>query len=253
MPGMKTRNHSSGLRLLSQFSRSSVVVARRLSKLNPALLNRRSESKTIVQLILGHYTSDAAREVAGSMLADLFMPDRKGHSRIASFDGQQSLATWLRFIVSRRVINQGLLKWNSFERIDRVADVADEAATNRIEAAIRASRFEDILKDCFRLASESLTNRERLIVLLRYEEGLRVVEVAKVLNIHPSGVTRQLQRVHEKLQQKIVSVLAIEHHLWPAAIHECLVYMLENPEHSLLAFVRAWTSGATSAAVSNRR
>ena len=42
-------------------------------------------------------TSDAARELASDVMADLFLHDRSGRSRIASFDGQQSLATWLRF------------------------------------------------------------------------------------------------------------------------------------------------------------
>lgn len=179
------------------------------------------------------------------MLADLFMPDSSGQPRIASFDGQQSLATWLRLVVSRRAINHGTLKWNSFERIDRLADIVDQTATNRIEAAIRAHRFEEISKGCFIRASESLTDHERLIVLMHYEQGLRIVEVARVLDIHPSGVSRQLRRVHDKLQREIVSVLAVEHQLGPAAISECLVYMLENPEHSLLAIIRTWADGDT--------
>ena len=183
-------------------------------------------------------TRDAARELAANILSDLFMPDRSGYSRIASFDGQQSLATWLRVIINRRAINQGLLKWNSFEHLDRLKDIVDQASTSKIEAAVRRGEYEAILTDCFRLASESLTRHEQLLLLLRYEEGLRVFEVARVLAIHPTRVTHQLHHVHVKLQKKIVSLLAVEYHLSPAAIKECVLDLMENPAHSLLEFLK---------------
>jgi hypothetical protein len=90
-------------------------------------------------------TRDAARELAANILSDLFMPDRSGHSRIASFDGQQSMATWLRVIINRRAINQGLLKWNSFEHIDRLKEIVDQASISRIEATVRRGEYEAIL------------------------------------------------------------------------------------------------------------
>ena len=184
-------------------------------------------------------TSDTALELASDVMADLFMPDRSGRSRTASFDGQQSLATWLRVLMSHRATNLRMLKWSTCECIERLSDVADVAAITRIEAALRASKYEAILEDCFKLASESLTDRERLILLLRYDERLRVFEIARALDVHPSGITRQLQNTHLKLQKKIISVLTMKYHLGPAVIKECLVDLLENPAHSLLVFLRA--------------
>jgi RNA polymerase sigma-70 factor len=184
-------------------------------------------------------TSDLARELAENLLSDLFLPDGSGRSRIASFDGRQSLATWLRVVISRQAINNSRLKWNGFERGDRAAEIADKASIVRIEAAIRSNRYEAILSQCLKLASESLTDRERLMLLMRYEDGLRLVEIARVLAVHPSGITRQFQHIHLKLQKKIVAVLAMEYHLGPEAIKECLVDVMENPAHSLLVFLKA--------------
>lgn len=183
-------------------------------------------------------TRDWARELATDILGDLFMPDRSGHIRIGSFDGQQSLATWLRVIINRRAINQALLKWNSFEHLDPLKDIVDQASISRIEVALRRREYESTLNNCFRLASESLTRHERLLLLLRYEEELRVFEVARVLAIHPSGVTRQLQHIQVKLQKKMLSILAVKYHLGPEAIKECLLDLLENPAHSLLEFLK---------------
>lgn len=184
-------------------------------------------------------TSDTARELASDVMADLFMPDKSGRSRIASFDGQQSLATWLRVLMSNRATNLRMLKWNTREPIERLSDVADVASITRMEAAINASKYEAILEDCFKLASESLTDRERLILLLHYDDGLRLFEVARTLDVHPSGITRQLQKTHLKLQKKIISVLTVKYHLGPAAIKECLGDLLENPAHSLLVILKA--------------
>jgi len=184
-------------------------------------------------------TSDTARDLASDVMADLFMPDRSGRSRIASFDGQQSLATWLRVLMSNRATNLRMLKGNTYQPIERLSDVADVAAITRMEAALNASMYEAILEDCFELASESLTDRERLILLLRYDDRLRIFEIARALGVHPSGITRQLQNTHLKLQKKIISVLTLKYHLGPAAIKECLVDLLENPAHSLLVFLKA--------------
>lgn len=184
-------------------------------------------------------TNSVARELAENLLADLFFPDSTGHSRIASFDGRQSLATWLRVVISRRAINNGLVKWNGVERFDRSADVADNASVDRIESAIRSNRYGAILSEAFEIASESLTDRERLMLLMRYDDGLRVVEIAKAFGIHPSGITRQLQQLHFKLQKRIVSILAVKYQLGPEAIKECLLNVVENPANSLLVFLKA--------------
>jgi RNA polymerase sigma factor (sigma-70 family) len=183
-------------------------------------------------------TSDAARDLASEVIADLFLSDRSGCSRIASFDGQQSLATWLRVLMSNRATNLRKLKWNTCEPLERLSEVADAAALTKMEAALSANTYEAILKDCFQVASKSLTDRERLILLWRYDDGLRLVEIASALEVHPSGITRQLQKTHLKLQKKIISVLSLKYHLGPAAIKECLVDLLENPAHSLLAFLK---------------
>jgi RNA polymerase sigma-70 factor len=184
-------------------------------------------------------TNSESWELAENLLADLFLHDSSGASRIASFDGRQSLATWLRVVISRRAINHSLLKWNSVERFDHSADVTDKASVDRIESAVRNNRYGAILSEAFEIASESLTDRERLMLLLRYDDGLRMGEIAKAFGIHPSGITRQFQQLHLKLQKRIVSILAVKHHLGPEAIKECLLDIIENPSHSLLVFLKA--------------
>lgn len=183
-------------------------------------------------------TADAGRDLAADVLSNLFLHDRSENSRIASFDGQQSLATWLLAIISHRAANETLRKWNTFERIDRLYDLTDRASLRRVEADLRANRYRATIGDCFKLASESLTTHERLVLLLRFDDGLRNTEIARQLDVHPSGVTRQLQHTCLKLKKRMISLLANKHRLGPAAIKECLADVLENPEHSIIVLIR---------------
>jgi RNA polymerase sigma-70 factor (ECF subfamily) len=183
-------------------------------------------------------TSDSARELATSVMADLFMPDRSGHSRIASFDGQQSLATWLRVLMSNRAINLRMLKGNNCEPIERLSDVTDVAAIARMRSALSASKYQDIIDDCFKLASACLTERQQLILLWHYDDGLRLNEIGRVLGVHPTGISRQLHKTHLKLRKKIIFFLTAKHKLSPAAVKECLLDLFDNPHYSLLSYLR---------------
>ena len=51
-----------------------------------------------------------------------------------------------------------------------------------------------------RAIEEELTPRQRQIVHLHFYDGLSVTQIAQQLNVHPSTVTRSLQRSARKLQ-----------------------------------------------------
>lgn len=181
---------------------------------------------------------DAASELAGSVLVDMFLPDRSGGSRIGSYHGRSSLATWLRVIVCHRAINERERKYNSLERIESIPEVAATADMRDIEAVLRAVRYEDMIKDSLMCGCKRLSDRERLLLLLRYDEELQVSQIARLLGVCPSTVTRQLERVQGKLREIVVSTLATKYKLQQAAIRECVTDLLDNPSHSILALIK---------------
>jgi hypothetical protein len=85
-------------------------------------------------------SSYASKDLADSVLADLFLPDRSGSSRIASYDGRSSLSTWLRVVVCNRVINAQRCCATS-KSADLVPELPDRGAQhhrgNRSSAALR--------------------------------------------------------------------------------------------------------------------
>lgn len=193
-------------------------------------------------------SGDAACELADSVLVEMFLPDRSGHSRIASYHGRSSLATWLRAIVCHRAINERERKDNSLERIESMPEMAEQGGASNIDAILRASRYQDLINDSLRNSCHRLTDRERLLLLLRYDDELQVSQIARLLGVCPSTVTRQLERVQEKLRENVVSTLTSKHNLQPAAIEECLADLRDNPSYSILTLVKVCSGEATDVA-----
>jgi RNA polymerase sigma-70 factor (ECF subfamily) len=170
-------------------------------------------------------------EVADSILVSLFLPDRSGRQRIASYDGRSSLATWLRVIVVNRAINERNERKVACD--ETVVDIPDGRAILNIQSAVHAERYSKALTESINQAFQTLNPRERLMLLWRYEDNLQLGEIAKLLGIHQSNVTRQLLRLQARLRESVIHALASQHHLSPLAIQECLTDIVANPNISI--------------------
>lgn len=191
-----------------------------------------------------------SQDLADNIIADLFLPDRTGTSRIASYDGRSSLSTWLRVIVCNRSINAQRCTTNS-KSTDIQPEMPDEPALQSIEMTLRARRYREALEDSLGCACRKLTPRERLILLWRYEDGLQLGQIAKLLGIHQSNVTRQLERMQSKLRDQVIAILSTKHGLSRSAVKECLEDIIENPAHevSILELIKGLEHSGTDDAV----
>jgi RNA polymerase sigma-70 factor len=182
--------------------------------------------------------SDSAIELADDVTVDLFLPDTSGHSRIASYEGRSSLATWLRVIISHRAINERERICNNMDSAEDLPEIPDREPLIKIEASLRNCRYEHIIADSFHYSCKCLTERERLILLLRYEERLRLGEIADLLGMHQSTITRQLMRVYKKLRDEMIKIFSSKYHLDQAAIDECQEDILESSLYSILPYIK---------------
>jgi RNA polymerase sigma-70 factor (ECF subfamily) len=206
------------------------------------------------------YLSDLSRHLLGgspdreelgeTIWIDLFLPDKSGNSRIASYDGRSSLATWLRVVVGNRVINVRQRRIVSTGNIDTVPEPMDPSAVQRIESRLGAGRYHAMILGAFERALSGLNHREALIVLMRYDQGLQLGAIARLFDVHQSTITRQLERVVERLRERVTSLLASEYGLDGAQIDECLSVACETfaTSVSILGFLkrRAGEGGSSS-------
>ena len=181
---------------------------------------------------------DAAMELAESLPGFIYEPDGSGHSRLASYDGRSSLATWLRIIVSNRAFNERENRWSKHEGIESVGEIPDSCALSGIDACLRSGRYEHMIQDAFKSACGALSDRERLLLLLRYDKEIQLSRIARLLHVHPSTITRQLERIYAKLRTNVREILVSAHNLDDMAMEECVAEIVENPNQSILAFIR---------------
>jgi RNA polymerase sigma-70 factor len=220
-----SRQHTSDLYLAAACAATSEVAWQRFATLYRKYLND----------LLRYLCSlrNIAVDLADSIIIDLFLPDRSGRSRISSYDGRSSLATWLRVILSNRVVNEGNRKCNSACRTDLSAEVIDVNALQQLDAALKIDRYGELIDQSLRSACDFLSPKERLMLLWRFEEGLQLSEIAEFLGVHQSTVTRGLERIAQRLHQQVVAILSKTYLLNDAAIEECLSVLMESSPHSV--------------------
>ena len=182
-------------------------------------------TSNLVRFCYRHGTDN--EEIADLVLVSLYFHDRSGRQRIASYDGRSSLATWLRVIVINRAINERNERKVVMEEC--VADIPDGRALASFDSALRAGRYGKILSDSLEEALRQLAPAERLMLLWRYDQNMPLGDIADLMGIHQSNVTRRLVRIQARLRESVVGLLASQHQLSAAAIQECLDDVVENP------------------------
>jgi RNA polymerase sigma-70 factor (ECF subfamily) len=163
-----------------------------------------------------------ATDVGEAVLVDLFLPDRSGQSRIGSYDGRSSLATWLHVIVTHRVANERVRKWNTVERPGDMPDVPDRSLISALEESLGVQRYAHALDSALRMVCARLSDRERQILVWRYERGWLLEQIAARLDVHTSTACRQLERLHARIRKDVIATLSETYGMPPDAVAECL-------------------------------
>jgi RNA polymerase sigma-70 factor, ECF subfamily len=180
---------------------------------------------------------DPPQDLSDAVIADLYLPDRSGRSRIGLYDGRSSLYTWLRVIVCRRALNERKRKAGPLQRL-LPHDTVDDSSLDTAEVHLRARRYGHLMLSSVEDACRRLSSRERGMLLLRYEEGLKISEIARRFRVHPSNVTRQIDRVCQRMKILVARTLADKHRLSAAAVQECMADAVDYVYFSILPFIR---------------
>jgi len=161
-----------------------------------------------------------ARELADSLYADLFGTRQTSEggriSKLASYTGRGSLEGWLRTVLAQEYINQyrSQRRLVSFdEQIETAApaeskDAAAIPADARLEPAVDAALFE-------------LSTEERYLLASWYLDGRTLAEIARILGVHESTISRRIERITATLRKRIVRGLR-DHGMSARAAEEAL-------------------------------
>jgi RNA polymerase sigma-70 factor (ECF subfamily) len=158
----------------------------------PCFADAVERHKAMVYSILWHYLRDrtAAEEIAQDVFLEL-------HRSWASIQSAEHLVFWLRRVASHRAIDYTRKRRLRLET--SLEETGEPSALERVHDSFLSSYLERIVS--------SLPEKQRIAIVLRYQEGMEVAEIAKVLGMKTSTVKTQIFRGLELLRAKTAQKL----------------------------------------------
>jgi RNA polymerase sigma-70 factor (ECF subfamily) len=151
--------------------------------------------------------SSAARELADSLYADLYGTDtRLGQrvSKLASYTGRGSLDGWLRTVMTQEYINRYRRQRRLVSLDEKEEDGTGFAAPDPPPAIVADARVEAATDE----ALAALSAEDRFLLASYYLDGRTLAEIARLLDVHESTISRKLDRLANSLRKQIMSTLA---------------------------------------------
>ncbi|MBI3646365.1 MAG: sigma-70 family RNA polymerase sigma factor [Acidobacteriales bacterium] len=155
-----------------------------------------------------HITRDGvhASELADSLFADLYgMNTRDGvrHSKLLFYTGRGSLEGWLRTVMAQEFINR-YRKQKRVVSLDEQEEEGVQFTARNPEPVLTADPRLEAATD---QALAELSSEDRYVLAAYYLDGRTLAEIARVLGLHESSISRRLDRVSTGLRKRILACL----------------------------------------------
>jgi RNA polymerase sigma-70 factor (ECF subfamily) len=146
----------------------------------------------------------AARDLADSLYAELYGTTTRRDERVsklASFTGRGSLEGWLRTVLAQEFVNR-------YRRTRRLVSLDEE---NEEGIQFAAPEPEPVPPTDSRLESATdaaltaLASEDRLVLAAYYLDGRTLAEVARMLGVHESTISRKVDKLAKSLRKKILA------------------------------------------------
>lgn len=149
----------------------------------------------------------AARDLADTLYADLYGTNtREGKrvSKLASYTGRGSLEGWLRTVLAQEYVNR-------YRRTKRLVSLEEESEEG---VQFRAPDPEPVTANDRRLAQAtdevlaSLPSEDRMVLSAYYLDGRTLAEIARMLGVHESTISRKIDKLAKFLRKQILAALS---------------------------------------------
>jgi RNA polymerase sigma-70 factor (ECF subfamily) len=151
--------------------------------------------------------SSAARELADTLYADLYGTTTREGKRVcklASYTGRGSLEGWLRTVLAQEFVNR-YRKQKRLVSLDEESEEGEQFASPEPEPELQVDpRIEGATDE----ALAALSSEERFMLASYYLDGRTLAEIAKMLSVHESTISRKLDKLAKSLRKQIIAGLA---------------------------------------------
>jgi RNA polymerase sigma-70 factor, ECF subfamily len=148
----------------------------------------------------------AARELADTLYADLYgTTSRDGQrvSKLASYSGRGSLEGWLRTVVAQEYVN----RYRKTKRLVSLDEESEEGVQFRAPEPEPLSVADNGLTQATDEALALLPAEDRMVLSAYYLDGRTLAEVARMLGVHESTISRKVDKLAKSLRKQIVAAL----------------------------------------------
>src|ERR1022692_3473896 len=148
----------------------------------------------------------AARDLADSLYAELYgTTTREGErvSKLASFTGRGSLEGWLRTVLAQEFVNR-------YRRTKRLVSLDEEGEEGSQFAAPEPEPVpspDARLESATDAALAALSSEERMVLAAYFLDGRTLAEIARMLGVHESTISRKVDKLAKSLRKQIVAAL----------------------------------------------
>jgi RNA polymerase sigma-70 factor (ECF subfamily) len=149
----------------------------------------------------------AAHELADTLYADLYGTNtREGQrvSKLASYTGRGSLEGWLRTVLSQEYVN----RYRRTKRLVSLDEESEEGVQYRAPDPEPVPAADPRLAQATDEALAFLSGEDRMVLSSYYLDGRTLAEIARMLGVHESTISRKLDKLAKSLRKQIVAALA---------------------------------------------
>jgi RNA polymerase sigma-70 factor (ECF subfamily) len=148
----------------------------------------------------------AAHELADTLYADLYgTTSREGQrvSKLSSYSGRGSLEGWLRTVLAQEYVN----RYRRTKRLVSLDEESEEGVQFRAPDPEPAPQSDVRLAQATDEALAFLPGEDRMVLSAYYLDGRTLAEIARMLGVHESTISRKLDKLAKSLRKQIVAAL----------------------------------------------
>jgi len=148
----------------------------------------------------------AARDLADTLYADLYgtsTRDGQRVSKLASYTGRGSLEGWLRTVLAQEYVN----RYRRTKRLVSLDEESEEGVQFRAPDPEPIASADNRLSEATDEVLAGLSSEDRMVLSAYYLDGRTLAEIACMLGVHESTISRKLDKLARSLRKQIVTGL----------------------------------------------
>lgn len=148
----------------------------------------------------------SGRELADSIYGDLFGTSERNGARVSRLDfymGRGSLEGWLRTVVAQEFVN----RYRKQKRLVSLDEQEEEGVQFSAVAPSAAGPADPRLSAAVDEALGQLAAEDRLVLASYFLDERTLTEIARVLRVHESTISRRLEKLLKGLRKQVLASL----------------------------------------------